>query len=272
MFVVEVPYFNLDQIYNSGQAPRWIQLSQSPAKSKYVIPFKDKALKIEQIRDRYDWTKFRLIMSCSEEEFFNVWFEYFDLKADYFDLNHKIKRLGKKFKIIANRGYGVHILNQDKFEAYILAKLITFVGYRDASVIINRIAEVCGIQHIQSMREAGRITWYEFPSPEMLLANLNKLENHGKVNDWLKRLCEAIVRKGYAYTCPQNWNDICRLYMGDKSVFPLNGIEDTLVRNFGENPEEFADWYLDDIKEKGLVYMYIVHHIISVVKEANAWG
>jgi len=272
MFVVEIPYFNLDQIYNSGQVPRWIVLNQSPEKSKYIIPFKDKALKIEQVRDRYDFSKYRFIMSCSEDEFFDTWFNYFDLSTDYFKLNIKIRRLGGKFKRIANISSGVHILNQDKFEAYILAKLISFVGYRDASVIINRIAEVCGIQHIQSMREAGRITWYEFPSPEMLLVNLDKLENHGKVNDWLKRLCEAIVRKNYAYTCPQNWNDICKLYMGDKSAFPLNGIKDTLVRNFGENPEEFADWYLYDIEVKGLVYMYIMHLIIKRVKEVNAWG
>ena len=50
MFVIEVPYFNLDQIYNSGQAPRWIKLMES----KYVIPHRDKALKIEQQRDRSD--------------------------------------------------------------------------------------------------------------------------------------------------------------------------------------------------------------------------
>ena len=44
MFVIEVPYFNLDKIYESYQAPRWIKLKES----KYVIPHRDKALKIEQ--------------------------------------------------------------------------------------------------------------------------------------------------------------------------------------------------------------------------------
>ena len=53
MFVIEVPYFNLDKIYESYQAPRWIKLKES----KYVIPHRDKALKIEQ-------QKTRLIMSC----------------------------------------------------------------------------------------------------------------------------------------------------------------------------------------------------------------
>ena len=43
MFVIEVPYFNLDQIYNSYIAPRWIKLSDS----KYIIIHEDKAVKAE---------------------------------------------------------------------------------------------------------------------------------------------------------------------------------------------------------------------------------
>ena len=49
MFVIEVPYIDLDQIYNSGQIFTWIKLKDA----KYVIPFKDKALKIEQAKERF---------------------------------------------------------------------------------------------------------------------------------------------------------------------------------------------------------------------------
>ena len=121
MFVIEVQYFNLDQIYASGQCPRWIKLKES----KYVIPFRDKALKIEQQRDKYDWARYRLIMSCTEDDFCNAWFNYLDLRMDCLDENSKVKRLGGKFKVPANRGNGIHILHQDYFEAYVLAKLIT---------------------------------------------------------------------------------------------------------------------------------------------------
>lgn len=270
MFVVEVPYFNLDQIYDSGQVPRWIQLNRSPEKSKYVIPFKDKALKIEQVRDKYDWTKFRLIMSCSEEEFFNTWFEYFDLRTDYLDLNTKIKKLGKKFRIIANRGNGIHIIKQDTFESFVLSRLIKNLGYIEAGVIMNHIAEACGIKHVQSMREAGRVTWYEFPTPQMVLDNFKNLSNMGKVNVWLKNLCQVIVNNEFhigehLMTTLDSGNELARLLvLHEVDNFPLDGIKDTLIKNFGENPEEFADWYLGDVEEnKGLVYVYIVHHILS---------
>ena len=57
--------------------------------------------------------------------------------------------------------------------------------------------------------------------------------------------------------------------MHDVSQFPTTRIEDAIMKNFKENPEEFADWYLGDIEEKGMVYMYIVHHILNRPKEAN---
>ena len=271
MFVIEVPYFNLDHIYNSGQVPRWIQLSQSPEKSKYVVIHKDKALKVEQQRDRFDWKRHRFIMSCTEEDFYNIWFEYFDLRMDCSIENDRIKRLGGKFKIPANRGHGIHIIKQDQFEAYVLSKIITNAGYGKAFVAMNHIAETCGVCHKQSMRESGQITWYEFPTPEMILNKFNKLRKMGNINSWLKRLCEAIINDGFDIT--ESDNELFRLFgMHETSIFPTAGIEDTLTKNFGENPEEFADWYLDEIENKGLVYLYIVHHIINKPREVALRG
>lgn len=270
MFVIEVPYFNLDHIYNSGQAPRWIQLGQSPEKSKYVIPHKDKALKIEQQRDRFDWKRHRLIMSCTEEDFYNIWFDYLGLKMDCLAENSKIKRLGGKFKIVANRGHGIHILNQDPFEAYVLSRIVARVGYENARFYMNHIAEVCGIRHEQSMREAGRIVWYEFPTYQMVLEKFDKLAATKHNFKWLKRLCEAMA-DGFDLT--QSEDKLFRLIgMNDTGIFPLTGIEDTLIKNFNEDPEDFADWYLDEIGNKGLVYMYIVHHIINRPKEVTSHG
>lgn len=266
MFVIDVPYFNLNQIYNSGQVPRWIKLKEG----KYVIPFRDKALKIEQQRDRFDFNKHKLIVSCSADDFYDIWFEYLDLRTDCLNVNMKVKHLGGKFKILANRGSGIHIMHQDEFEAYVLAKLIMYVGYRKAGELMNRIAQTYGIEHNQSMREAGRITWYEWPTPEILLEKLNKekLKPDNKVKRFLKRLCEAIINENYAYTYSDN--ELFKLFgMHDMSQFPMTRIEDIITKNFKENSEEFADWYFSDIEEKGIVYMYIVHHILNRPKEVN---
>lgn len=262
MFVIQVPYFSLDHIYNSGQAPRWIKLKES----HYIIPHEDKALKIQQQKDR-------LIMNCSENDFYNIWFNYFDLQTDYCLLNNDIKRLGGKFKKIAVRGCGIHILNQNEFETYVFSKLIENVGWIKAKELMNRIAQTYGVEHVQSMREAGRVTWYEWPTPELMLEKLNQeKQSSGKVKPFLKKLCDAIVYKYYAYTCPDNWNDVCKLLMGNKNVFPIVDIEKTLEKNFNCTPEEFESCYLDDLKNKGLVYAYVLHHIMNPPKEATLNG
>lgn len=197
MFVIEVPYFNLDKIYESYQAPRWIKLKES----KYIIPHRDKALKIEQ-------QKTRLIMSCSEQDFYDIWFNYFDLKTDYYDVPYIM-------------GNGIHILNQDYFESYVFSRITTNLGYTKANIALNHIAQVCGIEHKQSMREAGRVTWYEWPTPEMILKNFDKLGRMGKINKWLNKLCEAIVNDEYDYT------------KSDNKLFRLLGMHDmTMLANY----------------------------------------
>lgn len=270
MFVIEVPYINLDQIYNSGQAPRWIKLKEG----KYVVPYKDKALKVEQQRDKFDFNKYRLIMNCTEEDFYNIWFDYFDLKTDYFKLNIKTKKLGKKFRVIANRGSGIHILNQDPFEAYIFCRLATFVGFNKASELMNHIAQIYGVEHKQSMREAGRITWYEWPTPEMMLEKLSKeKESSGKVKPLLKQICKALVNNDFDIM--KSDNELFGLFGLRENIFPLVGIKDTIEKNFNCEADEFADWYLDEFEECGLIYMYILHHIMNPpkrIKEATSSG
>lgn len=266
MFVIEIPYFNLDHIYNSGQVPRWIQLNQSAEKSKYVILHKDKALKIEQQRDRFDWTRHRFVMSCSEEDFYNIWFKYFNLETDYLAENSKIKKVDERLHVPANRGHGIHILKQEPFEAYIYSNAIQQFGYEKAAKAINHIAEVCGIKHVQSMREAGKVTWYEFPTPEMIIENIDNLKRMGKFNWWLEDACWGIVSEERNMS-----GDLYKLFTeGSLSTFPEEwSIDDLILNEFDCDHFDFEDWYLDGVKNKGLVYVYLVNHKLNPPKEGR---
>lgn len=261
MFIIEVPNFNLNHIYDSGQVPRWIKIKDS----NYIVLFKDKALKIGQKKNR-------LVLNCSEEEFYDIWFNYFDLKVDYLDENSKVKRLGGKFKIPSIRGNGIHLVKQEFFESYVFCKLVGFVGYKKASELMNRIARDYGIKHKQSMKEAGKVTWFEWPSPEMMLEKLNKKKTGlDKVDRFLKKLCNAIVEEEFAYT--HSDNELFRLFgKHDMTAFPLEGIEEVLSKNFNCEPDEFAEWYLDGVENKGLVYLYILHHIKNPPREVVISG
>lgn len=255
MFIIEVPYFNLDQIYNSKQAPRWIKLKEG----KYVVINEDKAITVEQKRQR-------LILGCSEEEFYNTWFNYFDLKTDYDRINEDIKRINKKFKIPCNRGKGLHILNQDKFEIYVYCKLIQRVGWDKAKEMMTRIAVTYGVHHKNSMGDAGKVSWYEWPQPERLLECLERERISTPVKIFLHRLCRAIVYNDFDIT--KQDNVLFKLLgLHQLEQFPQYGLEETIHKNFSCNVEDFVTNFLNETEYKGMAYMYIHYHINNIPKE-----
>lgn len=255
MFIIEVPFFNLEQIYNSMQVPRWIRLKEN----KYVVINKDKAITVEQ-------KKQRVVLNCSEKEFFDIWFHYFDLRTDYCLVNDNIKRVNKKMKIPCVRGQGLHILNQDKFELYVYCKLIQKLGWGKAKEMMLRIASTYGIRHDNSMGDAGKVRWYEWPQPERLIECLNKEKVKTPVKTFLRKLCLAIIEDGFDIT--QQNNELFRLLgMHDLEQFPEYGLGETIQKNFHCSVEEFVDDFLSESKYKGMAYMYIHHHINNKPKE-----
>ena len=58
----------------------------------------------------------------------------------------------------------------------------------------------------------------------------------------------------------------------DVSVFPLEEIKETIIKNFDCEPENFSEWYLSDTKNKGLVYLYILYHIKNPSQEVLKYG
>lgn len=273
MFVIEVPYIDLDQIYNSGQIFTWIKLKDA----KYVIPFKDKALKIEQ-------AKGRLIMSCNEEQFYETWYQYFDLGTDYCDVNFKAKRISQEMRICANRGNGIHIVKQDLFETIITFCLATATNIPRIKWMVQSLKENFGIKHVQHMREAGKITWYEFPTYEAILANQNLLDNCklGYRKDVIVNICKDIDNgwldlaslselsyeeaKEYLMQFegigPKVADCICLYGLHHLQAFPVDThIEQMLERDYGCDCEVFKDWYLSDMKGyEGIVQQYMFYN------------
>lgn len=260
MFVIDVPYCNLDQIYNSYIAPRWIKLSDS----KYIIIHEDKAIKVEQ-------TKERLIMGCTEDDFFNIWFEYFDLRVDYSEVNRQIKQFHRKFRALSNRGNGIHLINQNEFEMFVYARLTQNLGFNKAREIMGRLANDYGKQRKNTFGSGINITWHEWPSPEMLLDKLDKEKDRDTpIKSFLKKLCGAILYDDYSMN--ENGNDLFDLlFLRDLSEFPSIEVSETITKNFKCDVDEFKECTLEGLKEKGILYLYILHHIKNPPKEMQKW-
>ena len=280
--MINVPYLNLDQIYNSGQVFSWIKFRDL----KYVIPYKDQALKVEQQKDR-------LIMNCNEEQFYDIWYKYFDMQTDYGDINFKAKHIGEEMKICANRGSGVRIIRQDPFEMVITFCLATATNIPRIKWMVQSIREAYGIKHVQSMREVGKVVWYEFPTPESILANPKKLDNCklGYRKNVIVDICQDIVdgwldlnlvgqlsyeaAKQYLMQFngigPKVADCICLYGLHHTQAFPIDThIEQILEREYDCDYEIFAEWYLDDLKGyEGIIQQYMFYNELNPPKEVR---
>lgn len=134
---------DLDQIYSSGQVFRWIKFRDG----KYAIPFGDSCLKIEQQQ------KDKFVLNCTDEDFYNKWYEYFDMGTDYMNLNYRSRSIDEDFKPNVVRASGVRILKQDLFEIIVSFMLATATNIPNIKRMIEQIATKCGKYHKQAMRE-----------------------------------------------------------------------------------------------------------------------
>lgn len=184
MYSINVPYFNLDHIYKSGQVFTWIKCSDG----KYVVKFRDKVTKVQQKGEH-------IFFSCPEEDFYEIWWDYFDLGTDYSVINYRYKTLDENTNIRMNRCKGLHIVRQDLFEVIIFSMLETATSIERVRQMISGICEKCGKKHVNSLGEVGVVKWYEFPTPEQILKNKNKLTSKeiGYKMEIIENICESIL-------------------------------------------------------------------------------
>lgn len=150
MFVIQIPFLNLDQVYESNQSNRWIKVSDK----KYFICHEDKIVLVQQQRDRF-------CFQCSEEEFYNTWYNYFDLGFDYLNANYEIRR---KLKQDAVKCKGLRIINQNPAE--VMVKMVCKNEnefYRLLSLGKKR----------NNTKQGLTIKWNEMPEPMKVLSNSN---------------------------------------------------------------------------------------------------
>lgn len=232
-------------------------------------------------------------MSCTDEQFYEIWYNYFDMGTDYLAINYSVRRIDEYMKICANRGSGVRILRQDLFEMIITFALATATNIPRIKAMVESISQVCGIEHKQSMREAGRITWYEFPSPEAILENQDKLDKCklGYRKEIIIGLCQDIVdgwldlyelnqmsyedAKEYLMQFngigPKVADCICLYGLHHTQAFPIDThIEQILEREYDCDYETFAEWYLDELKgSEGIVQQYMFYNELNPPKEVG---
>lgn len=156
--------FNIKQIVECGQCFRW----EKKEELDYIIVAFGRVIEVVQKDDEVT------IHNCSESDFYDIWVDYFDLKRDYSKIKEELSK-DDLLRQSVEFGYGIRILNQDKFEM-----LISFIiSARNSIPVIKKTIKKISEKWGNPIEYKGE-TYYTFPTPvEFKNASLEEIKETG---------------------------------------------------------------------------------------------
>ncbi|MDD2215992.1 MAG: DNA glycosylase [Eubacteriales bacterium] len=152
--IIQSKNFNIQQIADSGQCFRMNKIGNN----KYSLVAYNKYIELAQV-DR------ELVeISCSSQDYDEIWKEYFDLDFDYGIIVDRLLRGPDEFlRKAVQFGDGLRILKQEPFET-----LISFIISQNKNIpaIKRSIEKIC--ERYGEQKEWNGIYYYTFPTPEQL--------------------------------------------------------------------------------------------------------
>lgn len=121
--------FDLNKIIYSGQCFRPYETD-----GHYFFVYKEHILEI------YELEKGNYNVSCSKDEWNDIWINYFDLSTTYSTIRDKLSEHDEYLRVCTKEGEGIRILKQDKWEM-----LISFIISQRKSIpaIRSCIEKIC---------------------------------------------------------------------------------------------------------------------------------
>ena len=157
--------FNIKQIAESGQCFRMNPISEE-GKLKYSLIAYGRYLELEQLEDEV------VELSCSKNEYDEIWHDYFDMDYDYHRIVENLKSGRDQFlSQAATYGHGIRILKQEPFEA-----AISFIISQNKNIpaIKNCVEAICNRYGEKSVCSRTGKEYYSFPSATILAEAANE--------------------------------------------------------------------------------------------------
>lgn len=150
---LQIDSFEPKHIFECGQAFRW-KLEED---GSYTSIDGDLFINVKKEDDHI------VLKNCSQDDFYKKWENYFDLKTDYKKIKEKLY-FNETLKDAIDYGYGIRILNQDKFST-----IISFIISANNQIprIMKSVDLICKNYGEKIGDFKGR-ELYSFPSPEKL--------------------------------------------------------------------------------------------------------
>lgn len=152
LILKNVQDFNLSHIFDCGQCFRF----NKTGNNTYTGVAKGKALTISQSDDEV------VFFNTTEQEFYDVWYDYFDLGTDYTKIKNKLSS-DDVMKNAIKYGDGIRILKQDLWETVISFIISASNNIPRIKGIVERLCKNFGdeINYIDNV-------YYTFPSVQKL--------------------------------------------------------------------------------------------------------
>lgn len=187
MVSVNIENFNVDQICESGQCFRMKKLSNGDTE----VIASGKYLTVSQNGSD-------VCFHCSEEDYENIWKKYFDIdtETDYGKIISSIDKEDLYLNNAATYGGGIRILNQDLFEMIISFIISQRNNIKRIRSCIAKLCEKYGEKKIYINELSEEITYYDFPTVEVLAnADINDLRalGVGYRDEYIKRAASDIL-------------------------------------------------------------------------------
>jgi len=183
--IIHSKNFNIKQIAQSGQCFRMNPIDND----SYSLIAYGRYLILTQIDEE------TIELSCSEEEYSDVWEDYFDMRYDYDCIVQKLQAGTDDFLRKASEyGRGIRILRQESFEA-----AISFIISQNKNIpaiksCIEAICEQYGERRVSSW--SSEVTYYTFPTPQALATasreDLRKLKT-GYRDEYIIKASQAFL-------------------------------------------------------------------------------
>lgn len=280
MFILIADYFELNKIYNSGLAFNWKKINDEC----FIVYHKDTALKISQQKNK-------LFFECSEQQFFDIWYDYFDFGTDYEMLYWIFKKI-PLFERKIVRAKGLHLLKPDLLEAVIFS--ILEAGPQKSRQLMFNIRQH-GEKITKSIRGLGQVSYNKFPTIEQILENKKYLKGFGIKKDVMIYICKEIEKGNFdlEYLKILNYNEclrylkqfpissniakrICLYGLHKLESFPNDKPIKKMLDKYDVDRKEFFDLFLKDrkgaIDNCGIFYHYVLYNKYNLPKKGNKNG
>lgn len=166
---IKLENFDIKQIADSGQCFRMKQIGEST----YSNVAYGEYIEITQEKDG-------ISVSCSEEDWENLWADYFHLDYDYGKIIEQINAGDDAFlKKAVDYGSGIRILRQEPFETLITYIISQRKNIPAIKTCVEKLCETLGNKKIASANNR-EVEYYEFPTIERLASSTkNALDGLG---------------------------------------------------------------------------------------------